>query len=274
MNRIVLITGGTKGIGLAVAKAFLQRGDTVVGASRNPQDTGFPTFPLDLTNDASIRECVSRVLQEYGRIDVLVNCAGVGIGGPLEDFTFTQIETECTLNLLGTAKMIATILPHMREQKYGRIITIGSVAGRVGLPFQSMYSASKAGLGSMSDALRLELKGTGVQTCLIEPADTTTGFTAARTFTVNGQSECSYREACERALNSMIYDEIHGKSPDTVARAVLRAADRKNMPARIIVGLDYKFLFTLVRLLPRWLAEVVMEQMYLKTKKDVGFRYK
>ena len=110
MNRIVLITGGTKGIGLAVAQAFLAKGDIVIGASRRPAEVPFPTHALDLSSEESIRECVGWVAREYGRIDILVNSAGMGIGGPLEDYSDAQLQRECQLNFIGTARMICAVM--------------------------------------------------------------------------------------------------------------------------------------------------------------------
>jgi len=273
MNRIVLITGGTKGIGLAVARAFLQQGDTVIGASRQPAEAGFPVYPLDLLDDESIRRCVADVLERYGRIDVLVSSAGVGIGGVFEDYSFDQLERECALNLLGTAKLTAAVLPSMRAQGFGRILFIGSVAGRIPIPFQTMYSASKAALAAMSDALRLELRGSGVQCGVIEPGDTATGFTAARTFAENRLSNQDSRRLCERALNAMMLDELHGKSPDTVAKTAVRMAARRRMPGRSVVCVDYKLLCLAARLLPRRMVEYILGKLYLESKKDAGFQY-
>ncbi|MBC8538086.1 SDR family NAD(P)-dependent oxidoreductase [Christensenellaceae bacterium NSJ-63] len=273
MNRIVLITGGTKGIGLAVAQAFLAKGDIVIGASRRPAEVPFPTHALDLSSEESIRECVGWVAREYGRIDILVNSAGMGIGGPLEDYSDAQLQRECQLNFIGTARMICAVLPYMRAQNAGKIISIGSVAARIPIPFQSMYSASKAALASMTGALRLELKGTGVSLCVVEPGDTATGFTAAREFAAGtGQHSC-YQAPCEHALNAMMHDEIHGKSPETVARAVVRLAGKRRMPARRVVCMDYKLLCLAARLLPVRVVEWVLGLLYLKSKKDAGYRY-
>ncbi|MBQ9942373.1 MAG: SDR family NAD(P)-dependent oxidoreductase [Christensenellaceae bacterium] len=273
MSRIVLVTGGTKGIGLAISRAFLALGDTVIAASRHPGQPGFPAIAADLCDPAAVTALAENVAAEYGRIDILINCAGAGLGGALEDFSAGQLTTECTLNLIGTARMTAAVLPIMRRQKSGRILSVGSVAGRVGIPFQSLYSASKAGIGAMNDALRLELKGTGVQVCTLEPGDTKSGFTSARAFADGIADNPDYKDACQRALNAMMHDELNGKAPESVAKAAVKLAKKRRMPARKVIGPDYKLLCLLIRLLPRRLVEFVLTKMYLTSKKDAGFRY-
>ena len=272
MSRIVLVTGGTKGIGLCIAQAFFAAGDTVVAASRRPAKVPFDTLPLDVSNDQSIVDCVRAVREKYGRLDILVGCAGLGVGGPMEGYSFSQMEQECRLNLVGAAKVIKAALPLLRESR-GRVISISSVAARIPLPYQCLYSASKAALSAMSDALRLELWQSGVQFCALEPGDTKTGFTAARTYAAQMRGLPCYRSTCESALNAMISDEIHGKNPDTVARTALKVAKKRKMPARRVVCADYKLLCLAARFLPHALVEIILRRLYFHTKKDAGFRY-
>lgn len=125
----------------------------------------------------------------------------------------------------------------------------------------------------MTGALRLELKGTGVSLCVVEPGDTSTGFTAAREFAAGTGEHPCYQAPCEHALNAMMHDEIHGKPPETVARAVVRLAGKRRMPARRVVCMDYKLLCLAARLLPGRVVEWVLGLLYLKSKKDAGYRY-
>lgn len=269
----ILITGAGSGIGLATAQYLLSHGHNVSGTSRRQRNVGFPIYTMEASDASSVSAAISAAIRDMEHVDALICCAGLGLGGALEDFSPEQLCTELTVNTTGAALAIRAILPHMRANGFGRILCIGSVAGHIAIPFQSMYSASKAAIGSMTDALRLELRGSGVQACTIEPGDTRTEFTSARQFAAGIPKNIYYQAACERALNAMMYDEQHGKPPETVARAIYRALRRRRMPARIVVGASYKALVLAARLLPHAIVEYVLSLLYLRSKKDGGFRY-
>jgi len=270
-KRIALVTGGVKGIGKAIADALTKEGYTVVATTRSPKNEG--EAKLDITDPASCKECIDNIIKAHGRIDLLVNCAGMGYGGAMEDLSDDELTREVNTNLLGTARMMHAVLPHMRGQGSGRIINIGSVAGRIEIPFQAMYSASKAGMALMTDAVRLELKGTGVQVCVVEPGDTRTDFTAARAYASGIKKNEAYRRYCENALNTMMYDEQHGKAPESVAKVVVRQAKRRRMRARVVVGFDYKLLSVLAAIVPKGLLQFILYLMYMRKGKDGGFSY-
>ena len=145
MKQPVLITGAGRGIGRAIAERFLSAGTfQVVGVARHAGNDGFPILACDVTVPSAVEACVRQVWQDYGSIDILVNCAGAGLGGALEDFSYEQLAFELNLNVVGTANVIKTVLPYMRRQGHGKILSVGSVAGHIAIPFQAMYSASKA----------------------------------------------------------------------------------------------------------------------------------
>lgn len=273
MAPVVLITGINGGIGQAIADVFSKHGYTVVGAARHTEETHYPCVYMDYLSPDTVRQGIAQVLHRFGRIDVLVQSAGAGIGGALEDYSDSQLTLECSLHLTGAALVDREVLPSMRQAGRGRIIHIGSVAARIPIPFQALYSASKAGLGALSDALRLELRGTGVQVTTVEPGDTQTGFTGSRHYAAGMAKNSSYQDPCQRSLNAMMYDEQHGKSPKTVADTVYRLCQKKKMPRRKVVCLSYKLLVLGARLLPAALVEWILTQIYLKSKKDGGFRY-
>lgn len=273
MSKRVLITGGTKGIGLACAKLFLEKGCQVVATSRKVTDSICSVVSMDVTDHDSVISGVQQALSMMGGIDVLVNCAGVGVGGALEDFSPDQIQLECETNLIGAARVIKEVLPLMRKQGKGHIFCVGSVAGEIPIPFQSMYSASKAGLAAMTDALRMECKPFGIAVCTVEPGDTKTGFTSARQYAEGISRNGAYQDACENALNTMIHDEMNGKDPSSVAKVIYRLSGKKCIPARITVGFGYKCLRALAWLLPKCLVEWILTLMYPKHKAEKIFKY-
>ena len=268
-----MVTGASRGIGRACAEIFCAAGDHVIGTARSVVPCGFSMLPMDVTDANSVQACVQQIISTYGRIDVLVHCAGAGLGGALEDFSDAQLSFEAELNLVGAARVMQAVLPHMRAQKGGVILCVGSVAARIPIPYQSLYSASKAGLAAMVSALRPEVSPFGIRVAVLEPGDTCTGFTGARAYAEGIAHNPAYRVPCEHALNTMMYDERHGKSPNTVARVALKAAGKKRLPARIVICADYKLLAGLARVLPGWLVEALVKKIYLQKGKDGGFSY-
>ncbi|MBQ5951442.1 MAG: SDR family NAD(P)-dependent oxidoreductase [Lachnospiraceae bacterium] len=261
----VLVTGATSGIGRACARAFAARGCDVTGVSRSARE-GTEAFrgggkltllPLDVTDEAAVRETV----RDRGPFDIAVLCAGMGVAGPLEELPMAETRRQMEVNYFGTLQVIQALLPGMRKNGKGLILVIGSIAGRVSIPMQSQYSASKYALEAAVDALRMELAPYGVRAVILEPGDTKTGFTAARASTVAEDSV--YRGTFEKSIARMARDEQNGKSPSTVAKTALALAGRKNPPARVPVGAEYKALMVLLRFLPDRVREAIVTKMYL-----------
>lgn len=270
MKKVVLITGIKGGIGAACARAFSDAGYKVAGTSRS---AGEGIYAMDATNPDSIQSCIDAAIRDLGRIDVLICCAGAGLGGALEDYSLDQLEYELKLNAIGTARIIRCVLPHMRAQGGGRIISISSVAALIPIPYQALYSASKAAISAMTRAVRLETAGFGIQLCSIEPGDTKTDFTGNRQYAEGIAANAAYKKDCESSLNTMMYDEMHGAEPDTVARAALKQAERRRMKASVVVGASYKLLVFLARHVPVGVIEKGLRILYFRGKKDGGFRY-
>src|SRR5690606_4416360 len=160
-SKVVFITGASSGIGKAIAEHLQQKGFQVYGTSRNPQNKklSFPLVALDVTSQESIQAAVAQIISEVGKIDVLINNAGVGITGPIEETPDSEIKKAFNTNYFGPLQVIKAVLPHMREQRQGLIINITSIAGYMGLPFRGIYSASKGALELTTEAYRMELKG-------------------------------------------------------------------------------------------------------------------
>ena len=156
MKKVVLITGGSSGIGKAIGEYLMAKNYKVYGTSRNPKNFkdgfSFPLLPLDVTDIQSIKSCVAMLLEKEPTIDILINNAGVGITGPLEETPIEEIQKAFSTNLYGPIQVTNQVLPSMRKQKGGHIINITSIAGYMGLPFRGVYSATKAALEITTEA--------------------------------------------------------------------------------------------------------------------------
>jgi NAD(P)-dependent dehydrogenase (short-subunit alcohol dehydrogenase family) len=177
---VVLITGASSGIGAATAALLAEQGFTVFGASRKPPVAGGSArfVAMDVRDEASVRAGIAAVVAETGALDALVCNAGFGIFGSLEETSLDRARAQVDTNVFGTLNAIRAALPPMRERRKGRIVVVGSLAGRAPIPFQAHYSASKAALDALTLALRLEVAPFGIGVSLVEPGDIRTGFNA------------------------------------------------------------------------------------------------
>ena len=261
-----LVTGASSGIGLAVAKALAEGGCSVTAVSRGCEEGRTESFPgggsiswmrMDVTDEAS----VARVASALDRIDIAVLCAGMGVAGSAEELPMELARAQMETNYFGVLDVGGKILPRMREQRGGLFVVIGSIAGRVPIPMQCHYSSSKYALEAYVEAVRMEMRGFGVRAVIVEPGDTKTGFTAARRTSLKDGSP--YREAVEKSVARMEHDEQNGRSPESVAAAVVRLAGKKDPPVRVAVGFEYKLLMFLLRFMPDRFKQFVLRKMYL-----------
>ena len=264
-KKVALVTGASSGIGLETARMLQAAGWTVYGTSRKiPQgevalQDGIAMIYLDLFAEASPQAALALLLQREGRLDALVNNAGSGIAGAVEDTSEEEALIQFRANFFGTHNMCRAALPALRESR-GIIVNMSSVAGVLSIPFQAMYSASKAALEAMTQALRLEVRGMGVRVTLVEPGDTRTGFTQARVLTRN-QSE-RYRETLQNSVKRMEHDEQNGATAASVARVVCQLVHSKHPPVRKAVGVQYKLILLLNRFFPDFLREKIVALLY------------
>jgi NAD(P)-dependent dehydrogenase (short-subunit alcohol dehydrogenase family) len=262
-SNVVLVTGASSGFGHATALLLQERGYRVYGASRRPpEDAPFTTLSMDVCDDESVQRGVERVLAEAGRIDVLVNCAGMGIAGSVEDVTITEAHEQLETNFFGALRLCRAVLPAMRAQGAGTIVNISSIAGRVGIPYQAHYSASKFALEGMTEALRMEVAPFGIRTVLVEAGDFHTGFTAHRRVSAVAQAS-AYGERFQKSLKVMIADEEHGESPERMARLVARIIVGRSRRFRYVVGPWHEVLVVNMRgLLPDGLLHWALRLYY------------
>ena len=237
-SRVALVTGASSGIGRAAAEALAAAGWRVFGASRRePARPGQFTFlPVDVREDSSVQECVRRVLQDAGRVDALVNCAGVVVAGSAEEMLPEETRDQIQTNLLGTMRMCRAVLPAMRRQSSGLLINVGSIAGLIGVPFQSAYSASKAGIEGYSESLQVEVRRFGIRVVVVDPGDIDTEITQHRSTTRGLSAESAYRRDFERAMSSQAASEKHGWSVDRMARVIVRIASSRRPRFRYTPG--------------------------------------
>ena len=179
-GKVVLITGASEGIGLACARLLLGRGAKVAGVARNAAKMhsveGLFAVPGDLTQPGFAATAVQKTMERFGRVDVLINNAGIGLYAPSWQASMDDTRQMFELNLMAPLALIQAAVPHMRTQREGVIVNIGSIAGKVTLPWLTLYSASKYALGSFTDGLRIELAGTGIRTMLVCPSYVNTDF--------------------------------------------------------------------------------------------------
>ena len=254
--KVAVVTGGTSGIGLAAADALRARGCTVYALSRHGD------IVCDVADEESAKAAVQQVLEKEGRIDILVNCAGLGISGAAELTPLATAKQQLDVNLFGTANMVNAVIPTMREQGGGRIVNTGSVAGFVPIPFQTWYSASKAAIQSYTMAMANELRPFGISLTAVLPGDTKTGFTAAREKI--DDPEHLYGGRIERSVARMEHDEQNGVPARKVGELIARVALKQRVKPLYIPGFGYNLVNVLMRILPSGAANRLIGMLYAK----------
>lgn len=269
-QRTVLITGAGSGIGRAIAERLARAGFRVVGTTRDTagakaledgaRAAGWSVLyrPLELTSPASIDALADSIAADGG-VDVLILNAGSGVFGAVEHVDADLVARQFAVNVFGPLELTRRLLPGLRARR-GRVIWMGSLAGRISLPFQAHYSATKAAVASVSDALRMELRPHGVAVTCVEPGDFATGFTAARTIVAPPDSR--YRDAQERCLKAVVTQEQSGPSPEWVARIVEDLSRQARPPARRPVGPLARTMCLVLRLVPDRVREFIVRSHY------------
>lgn len=269
MAKTVLVTGASSGIGKATAIYLAKNGYLVYGAARRIEklqelkDYGIHPIVLDITNDDSIAACVNKVMEETGSIDILVNSAGLGSYGALEDVPLADAKNQLDINLFGAARLIQLVLPGMRMKKYGKIVNISSVGGKVGLPMGSWYHASKFAIEGLSDSLRNEVKQFGIDVIVIEPGGTKSEMTAIGAgdmMRVSGNTVYGkFAAAIEKMYAAMERDSV---DPVVIAKLIEKGIRTKYPKTRYIGGAMAKPMLFLRKILSDKLFDkMLMSQM-------------
>lgn len=259
VKKVVLVTGVSSGIGKDLAQLLSEKGFVVYGVSRRDVvDAKFHHIKADVCDHERMVEVFEQIIKEQGRIDVVVNNAGMGIGGAVEDTTKDLVEKIFSVNVLALMDICSLAVGYLRESR-GKIINIGSVAGVVPIPFQSYYSATKAAVESFSLALANEVRDFGVGVCCVRPGDTKTGFTAAR---IKNKDNKNYNDRIQNSIKKMEKDEQNGVGPRSVSKVVFRVINKKKTPLVKTVGVSYKFVCWLIKILPMSMANSIIKKIY------------
>ena len=262
MSKVVLITGGSSGIGKSIGEFLHHKGFVVYGTSRNPErvlNSVFPLVALDVRDANSIRLAVAKIIAITGRLDIVINNAGVGITGPLEEIPMEEMKNNFDTNFFGPIEVMKAALPQMREQKSGLIINVTSIAGYMGLPYRGIYSASKGALELITEALRMEVKSFGIHITNVAPGDFATNIASGRYHApvIKGSAyEVSYGES----LRTMDEHVDGGSNPNEMAEAVYKIIQDPNPKIHYKVG---AFMQKLSIVLKRILPDKVYEKMLM-----------
>jgi len=263
MQKVAVVTGASSGIGLAIAKELIQNDYIVYSFSRSaPKEEKIKHIVCDVSKRESLVSAFKAVYDNEKHIDAVINNAGMGISGPLEYEPEQDINKIMSVNLLGTINSCAVCLPYIRETK-GRIINIGSIAGEFGIPFQTLYSVTKAGVMALSMALQNEVRPLGVKITCLMPGDIKTNFTANREKTCD-EVDAIYGNRVQNSIKKMEKDEQNGMPPEAIAVAIRKVLAKKNPPMCLTVGFSYKTLRSLKRIFPTKLINKILYSMYGK----------
>jgi NADP-dependent 3-hydroxy acid dehydrogenase YdfG len=264
MQKVVLITGGSSGIGKSIGLYLKSMGLKVYGTTRDlnkhPDFEIFPLLELEVTDSANARETVQKLIAEEGRLDVLVNNAGVGITGPIEETPHEEILKAFDINFNGPLHLIKAVLPQMRRQNSGCIINITSIAGSMGLPYRGIYSATKGAMAIITEALRMETKDSGIRVADLAPGDFATNIAAGR-YHAPIRDESPYRETYAKTLKVINDDVDSAGDPILVAKKVYEIINSPKPRVHYRVG-DFMQKFSI--LLKKSLPDKIYEKLVLK----------
>ena len=275
--RTVLITGASSGFGRAIAEALVARGDRVCGTTRRsaPEIPSTQAQPLarvqmltmEVGDAASVEAAVARMITEVGRIDVLINNAGFGIAGAIEDTSDAEAHAQFETNFFGLHRVCRAVLPQMRKQSSGRVINLSSLAGLVAIPYQAFYCASKHAIEGYTEALRMEMKPFGIHVSMVEPGDFATSFTDNRQMVAGSVEGSAHHARCRTAVARMQEDERKFRDLTPVVKTVLAALDDARPALRYPVAVPIqRFLVALKPFVPQRLFEYLIMDNYKLTK--------
>ncbi|WP_055436556.1 SDR family oxidoreductase [Lacinutrix algicola] len=264
MSKVILITGGSSGIGKSIGEYLKQHGYTVYGTSRSPEkytNHPFKIVGLDVKDVTTINNAVAEVIAAEGKLDVLINNAGVGITGPIEEIPEAEIQHNFDTNFFGPINVIKAVLPQMRKQNSGLIINITSIAGFMGLPYRGIYSASKGALELLTEAFRIELKDFNVNMSNIAPGDFATNIAAGR-YHAPLRTDSPYKKYGS-VLSDIDEHVDNSDDPIVVAKMVLKVINTKKPRTHYKVGaFMQKFSIVLRFLLPDKMYEKMLIKHY------------
>tara|TARA_Y200000002_G_scaffold56440_1_gene41804 strand:+ start:1377 stop:2210 length:834 start_codon:yes stop_codon:yes gene_type:complete len=277
VNKVILITGASSGIGKDTALSLIKEGHVVYGAARRLEmmqdiiQAGGHAIKMDILKERNIDEVVNQIVKEQNRIDVLINNAGYGLWGAVETISIAEAKRQFDVNIFGLAYLTKKIIPMMRKQKSGKIINMSSMGGKVYTPFGAWYHATKYALEGWSDCLRMELKNFGIHVILIEPGVIKTEFQDVMMDSTVERSIGTPYEKKLRALKKAtqeMYARGIGSPPSTITNLIIKAINSNNPQRRYVGGLFAKPML----LIKKWFGDKIYEKAILsqikKAKKE------
>lgn len=259
VKKTIIITGSSTGIGFALSEFFGKKGYSVYGLSRkNIENPYFKTIPTDITDNQQVINAISKILRTENRIDYLINNAGMGMVGAVEDASQEEILSLFNLNLVGSVQLMSAVLPKMREQKFGKIINISSIGSEMGLPFRGFYSASKSALDKVTEAIRYEVAPWNIDVCSLHLGDINTKIAEHR---VKSKVSAPYKNIFEKVYASMNAHVNYGSEPEEVAKYINQLLQKKRWKAHYYFGkFGQKIGVPLKWILPQRLYENLMRK--------------
>ena len=259
--KVVIVTGVSSGIGLATANYFAQKGNHVYGISRSRfSDKNIKHIQADVTDYNAIKKAYQDIFEMEGSIDILINNAGIGISGSIEDTSSIDAKTLLDINFMGVFHSTKAAIPLMRQSGGGKIFNISSAAAFLSIPFQSFYSASKAAINAFSAALANEVNPFNIEVCSICPGDIKTGFTKNRK--KNEIDSPCYKNRIDQSVLVMEKDEQNGMDPIVAAKAIYKLSNKKRLPIYHTVGFKYKIFVILSKILPATITNKAIGSIY------------
>jgi len=268
MSKVALITGASSGMGKSTAHKLHSQGYTVYGAARRMKkmqdlkEKGMSIVPLDLTKDASIVDCINTILKKEGRIDVLINNAGYGSYGAVEDVSIEEAKRQFEVNMFGLARITQLVLPNMRERKSGRIVNISSMGGKIYTPFGAWYHATKHAVEGWSDCLRLELKKFEIDVVVVEPGGIKTdwGMIAAENLKKTSGTG-AYSEFAIHVAEGMkkTYSNDSLTDVDVLGKVIAQAATTKKPKTRYAKG----YMAKPAMAIRKWFGDRIFDKMIM-----------
>jgi short-subunit dehydrogenase len=265
MSKVIFITGASSGLGKAMASYLISKNYIVYGTSRNPEkvkDVDFPLIKMDVNDEASIRDGVSELLSKTKRIDVLINNAGIGITGPMEEIPIAEMEKSFSTNFYGPLRVTKAVLPTMRAQKSGLIINITSIAGYMGLPYRGIYSATKAALEIAMEAMRMEVAPFNIKMTNVAPGDFATNITERR-YHAPVLDDSPYKHSYQMSLELMNQHVHSGENPMKLAVEIFKIINTENPKVHYKVGsFTQKFSIVLKKIVPDKTYEKMLKKHF------------
>jgi len=269
---VVLLTGASSGIGRATAQQLLDRGYVVYAAARRVEkmedleQVGAQILEMDVTDDASMVQGIERIAQQHGGVDVLINNAGYGSYGAIEDVDMAEAKRQFEVNVFGLARLTQLVLPHMRQNRFGKVVNITSMGGKIYTPLGGWYHATKFAVEALSDCLRVETKSFGIDVIVVEPGGIKTewgGIAGEHLLKTSGKT--TYADLAEKTARMFkdTYENPKVSEPEVIAETILNAITARRPKTRYVAGyMARTFLF-----LRRVLSDKMFDRLLLSSLK-------